>query len=560
MSKCIKCKNDPQNVKSETNPTPKLRYATYNIPGGKPMFCSDHKTKQMINTRSKKCEKQGCSTVCPTFNIPGKKTGIRCKKHILDGMVNVSIKDTKTCQKEGCTIQSYFNYPGKKNGIYCKKHAPDGCINVLRNTCRDPGCSTVAQFNEIAKKGGLYCSKHVAKYFATYANMTIKHCLELDCVKVAQYNELGKEDALYCRQHVAKYFTKYANTVIKLCREPDCTVIPCFNTPGEKIGIYCIEHAIKNLESYVLITRTCVKENCSNRPSFNQPGETIGLYCKTDAPEGCINVRSKNCLEPGCRIQPAYNEPGKTVGIYCSEHGKSHLNQSEDVVNKRCDTCQTRRRSWNYSNSESASCAQCYWDNVSNVLKDKTPKQINNILQKPKYLKFKEVHVTQYLMNAMPTSEWPLCYQKMVVTHNGQLPPKRYFVDAECKKSGFVIVIENDEEQHRSTSCDLQRIADVTAAYGCHTVFIRFNPDSYTNMNNKRIQGMFTRVKDELRQSCVFESRMKKLVKVLKTYAEFDTCGKPLTHIAYINYNVDSATVVEAKTIFGEEQVRQIYI
>ncbi len=557
MTKCITCKNDPKNVKSETNPKPKIRTAAYNIPGQKAMFCSDHMTDQMINIRSKKCEVSGCPKY-PCFNVPGKKTGIRCKKDALVGMVDV--ENSETCQKPGCPTRPYFNQPGEKKGLYCEEHAPTGCINVRRNTCRDPGCPKTAQFNEIGKKSGLYCGEHVGKYFATYANVTVKHCLEPDCVKVAQYNELGKKEALYCGEHVVKYFTKYVNVIVKLCREPDCTIIPCFNTPGEKVGMYCLEHAIKNLKSYASIVRTCATEGCTKRPNFNQPGETLGLWCKADAPEGCVNVKSKQCIEPGCVLQPAYNEPGKTVGIYCSEHGKLRLKQCEDVLNKRCDVCQTRRRNLDYSDSQSASCAQCYWDNVSNVLKDKTPDQINAELRKIKYLKFKEVRVTQYLMDIMPTDEWPFYYQQMVVTYNGQLPPKRYFVDVECKKSGFVMVIENDEEQHRSTSCDLQRIADVTAAYGCHTVFIRFNPDSYKNKNDKRTQGMFTRVKGELKQSTVFESRMQKLVKVLETYSDFDTHGKPLTHIAFINYDVDSSIVDEAKTIFGEDQVRQIYI
>lgn len=81
-----KCKTCIENYRIHTESDafgkidpPEIKRATFNIKGGKPIVCSEHKLKGMINTVAKKCETEDCDTI-PVYNEPGKAVGRFCKK------------------------------------------------------------------------------------------------------------------------------------------------------------------------------------------------------------------------------------------------------------------------------------------------------------------------------------------------------------------------------------------------------------------------------------------------------------------------------------------------
>ena len=102
------------------------------------------------------CIHEGCNKQ-PAFNIEGKKNGLYCSAHKLEGMIDVI---NKTCTHEGCNIRPFFNIEGKKTGLYCSAHKLEGMVNVISKTCTHEGCNTRANFNVEGKKNGLYCSAH----------------------------------------------------------------------------------------------------------------------------------------------------------------------------------------------------------------------------------------------------------------------------------------------------------------------------------------------------------------------------------------------------------------
>ena len=57
----------------------------------------------------------------------------------------------------------------------------------------------------------------------------------------------------------------------------------------------------------------------------------------------------------------------------------------------------------------------------------------------------------------------------------------------------YSIIIECDEYQHKSydISCELARIHKIQEALNRPIIMIRFNPDEYIDLNNKKIKSCF---------------------------------------------------------------------
>ena len=64
--------------------------------------------------------------------------------------------------------------------------------------------------------------------------------------------------------------------------------------------------------------------------------------------------------------------------------------------------------------------------------------------------------------------------------------------DVYIDKYTHVVIIECAENQHKETSCENKRTMELFQDFGNRPiVFIRFNPDSYTNEENKKVLSSF---------------------------------------------------------------------
>ena len=64
--------------------------------------------------------------------------------------------------------------------------------------------------------------------------------------------------------------------------------------------------------------------------------------------------------------------------------------------------------------------------------------------------------------------------------------------DCYIDKFTHVLIIECDENQHRDTSCENKRTMELFRDFGNRPViYIRFNPDTYVNEENKKILSSF---------------------------------------------------------------------
>ena len=170
------------------------KWPVYNLPGEKiPMYCSKHKTSEMVNVKNKICIEYNCKT-CATFNVPGKRKELYCYKHKENGMVNVR---NKLCIEVDCSAIAIYNKSGEKGGLYCNKHKKSEMLNAVSNRCIESGCSTFPSYNVPGGKR-LYCFKHKT---SEMINVASKRCIETGCDKIPSFNMPGQRKKLYCAEH-----------------------------------------------------------------------------------------------------------------------------------------------------------------------------------------------------------------------------------------------------------------------------------------------------------------------------------------------------------------------
>ncbi len=470
-----------------------------------PLYCIDCKESKSETNQNPKIKQA-------LFNFKDLKP-LYCGTHKKKDMVNVKSKKCKKCDK-----QATYNYEGL-SPEYCLTHKEKTMVDTRSKQCNGPNCNKQPKF-----EGG-YCKPCfiIANPGMIPVNILYKTCEENGCPKVPHYNEPGKSVGLYCAKHAKKNLKTYENVVNKTCREAGCKKIPVFNTPGETVGLYCKPHA----EIHLFEFENVMQKKCAHGRLSECAICKGGYRCKPH------NKRKSDCKECG----------GCNICKICRERLRNpHSRYAYELPDE--------------PGRFTTSCAQCYWNNLSEAVKDMSPDQICKLVQTVRYIKMKEVCITQHITKLYIKGAWR--YQTYVPLYdNGDDQPrsKWYFLDMDCivTANGLKLVLEVDEFQHRTTLCDLNRVSDITRAYGYHTVVIRFNPDSYVNEYGKNVQGMFTRTNEK--NETVFEERMEKLVKILEIYSKFDTHEKPLLHIVYVNYSTNSEAVQEACARFGEEQV-----
>lgn len=84
----------------------------------------------MINIKSPKCKREGCS-VRPTFNFEGETKALYCSGCAEPGMID--IKNPK-CKGEGCSVRASYGIPCNLPSR-CFKHKEDGMIIRPRGKC-----------------------------------------------------------------------------------------------------------------------------------------------------------------------------------------------------------------------------------------------------------------------------------------------------------------------------------------------------------------------------------------------------------------------------------------
>lgn len=364
------------------------------------------------------------------------------------------------CQHKKCNNRSNFNYSDQLNGLFCSTHKLDGMIDIKRKICLFDTCSTRANFNYIGEKHGKYCNKHKLD---DMVNISIKKCEIDNCINKAIYNIPKKSSPLYCEEHK---LDDMIDVVINYCKFKNCTKRPNYNYQGVRPPIYCKEHKLDDMIDVAHIL--CTFDSCFIIACFNYEDQKIPLYCNSHKLDDMIDIKSKRCKFEDCLTRPNYNYPGKT-SLYCSVH---KLDGMIDVIHKYCmmEHCNTMVSNLKYKGY----CVRCFMYTYPNE-----PVSRN--------YKTKEKHVADYIAGHFGI--YTLNFDIKIVGGCSRRRP-----DILLDFGDQVIIVEVDENQHKQyeTTCENKRLMQLSQDIDHRPlVFIRFNPDSYKDNNDKTIKSCF---------------------------------------------------------------------
>jgi len=284
-------------------------------------------------------------------------------------------------------------------------------------------------------------------------------CKFQGCKKRACFNYEGEIKALYCGQHRLDNMVdiKHPRCTHELCKKQ-----PSHNFIGEKKPLYCMKHALETMEN--VITPRCLYQYCNTFASYNMEGERRPIRCYEHREENMINVKSINkiCKFHNCNVRANFNYENETKLLYCSTHKK------ENMVMITSKTCKTPLCFTNVKNKYNGYCLFCYM----NLFPDK-PVSRN--------YKTKEYSVVEYVKTNFSHLTW--ISDKTIQDGCSKRRPD-LFLDMGYQ----IIIIEIDENQHidYDCSCENKRIMELSQDVNHRPIiFIRFNPDEYTNQENK---------------------------------------------------------------------------
>ena len=219
-----------------------------------------------------------------------------------------------------------------------------------------------------------------------------------------------------------------------------------------------------------------------------------------------VNIKSKKCV---CgKVIPYFNYKGKKA-MYCNNCKKEDM---INVVSKRCKNC----KDWpdyRYGNRKYKNyCARCFQYLFPN---DPLTFQIRS--------KTKEIAVRDFINLNFEGFQ----HDKPIYTGNCKCPHRRR-IDHRKQIGNTIIAIETDENQHKhiryKTRNEEIRYDDLYMIFSGKWIFIRFNPDKYTNKKGKRRNPMIAtrliRLKEEMEYqiSRIENNKNKELVEIIKLY------------------------------------------
>lgn len=348
-------------------------------------------------------------------------------------------KHKKCKYADGCLLIASFGYKDGTGTQFCSGHKEEGMVNLLCKLC---ACGT---------------SRPTYNYEGFSANFC-KECKKEDMINVND----------------------------KKC---NCgKVKPTFNHEGLKPR-YCATCKEPGMINVVNEPCKCGK---SSRPNFNFKG-LKPEYCSICKEQDMIDVTHARCK---CgKFQPSFNYEGLTPE-YCKLCKKENML----MIRKRlCIQCKEGQATYNLFGEKARYCNQCKTEvmiNVQDKCKNETCTSSGNI--KYKYYctfcfqhlfpddeaaknirkKTKENYVRDYLKEEFDgfIHDVPLWTGNCDCSHRRRIDFRKLI-------GNTLLCVEVDEFQHKrySEKDEEIRYDDLYMIHGGKFVFIRFNPDSFTN-------------------------------------------------------------------------------
>jgi hypothetical protein len=492
------------------------------------------------------------------------------------------------CIEDDCKYRAYYNYPNNDEPEYCKTHQKTGMICFQNGYCRgfneyNEQCQTLPSYGKIGTTKTTYCkdcySRLDNEMKNQYTNVVGKRCIKCQkkkpyfnkpvetnglycgdckdddmvdvvskkCIKCQKkrpkFNKSGETNGLYCGDCKDADMVDVVNKKCIKCKSKQ----PYFNKPGEKNGLYCGD--CKDDDMVDVVHKKCIK--CQNkRPYLNKPGEKNGLYCGDCKDDDMVDVVSKKCIK--CQDKrPTYNKPWEKNGLYCGDCKDADM---VDVVNKKCIKCQNKRPYLNKPGEKNGLyCGDCKDADMVDVVSKRCLTPLCDTFVSKKYrgyctrcflhmfpdepisrnYKTKERTVVEFITTTFP--EYRIINDRVI---SGGCSKKR--PDVLIDVVTHCVIVEIDEHEHINYNCESKRMMEISQDLGHpNIVFIRFNPDSYTDIDGNKIKSCWKVNKQGI---CVVND-------VTKWNERLDTLRKQVEHWLH---NIPDKHITEVNLYYTE--------
>jgi hypothetical protein len=457
--------------------------ATYGFKFAEPEYCREHGREKGAKTQFGIC---CCGESTPRFALPDEKASCcaKCKK---EGMVNISNRRC-FCKKHLPT----YGLPDDKRPEYCSKCKKEGMVNI-----KDKKCECGSSIPGFGIKGGkaTCCFKCKKEGMINLVNTICP------CGKTAVFGMKGDKKPSFCMKCKKDGME---NIVTKKCK---CgKAVPVFGLKGTKKPMHCI--SCKTEEMVNIAHKMC---KCGKaQPTIGHKTDKSPSYCASCKEEGMVNILDKKCP---CGKQPAFGKKGDKKPTCCLKC------KTADMVNLKakmcvCGKCQA---SFGFRTDKNPSCCfNCKKDGMVDIVssmclglidyqgKGDLPCPFEH-RAKSKYSHY----CTQCFEKNFPDD--PRTYLIRTSTHESTVrkflaKEFRDFIhnkalwtgqkDCTCRRridfrwliGNTLLCVEVDEHQHkyRDQKDELVRYDDLMMIHGGKFVFIRLNPDMYTDCEGKR--------------------------------------------------------------------------
>ena len=222
--------------------------ALYNLLGKVPAFCKAHKSEEMVDVFSKRCEYVSDSGDCckktVSWGYADKKKKVRCAEHKLDGMLDLK---HPSCQEPNCPNSRSYGFPNEKCATHCSEHKKEGMINVKHKKCES-------------------------------------------CGQIPSYNFDGESTARFCKEHQLRGMVDVTHI---RCEFKGCLHRPLYNINGGKPR-FCFDHKLPEMND--VSNKKCEFDGCVRWPAYNIFTETKPKFCSNHKTNEMVYVAGKNCI------------------------------------------------------------------------------------------------------------------------------------------------------------------------------------------------------------------------------------------------------------------------
>lgn len=531
MPTCFKC--------------PKM--AAYSHDGENPEYCGDHREIEMINVYAEICRNKDCKKFA-SYGVSGKTNRIYCALHKKKGMIDKTI--SRCCVKE-CTNmkKAIFGYKGEMQR-YCRVHRKDDMIDMENKSCAEEDCMIHPTYNVPGKIGGLYCKNHAKPDMIDVLN---KKCAYSGCRTNPHYNKPGEKRGIFCTKHKEPDMIQVN---ARLCLEESCAKQPTYNIKGEKKGIYCTAHKKKDMMN--VIDRICLDDKCNKVPTFNYPNTTPALYCRQHAKKDMVNIKSKRCETKDCM---SYAHYGMLFGLkrHCRKHSSpnEYINRHPKCAVEGCKTkpywsdtnypktCEVHVEE-GYNNIIEKACKSC---GLESFINEEGKGLCNDCLDFTinKVHKSKETHIRDVL------DAHEIYYDVADTIIQGGC--SRYRPDFIIDNLYYTIIVEVDENQHKSYACECEigRMVGIHQDFGGTPIlFIRYNPDNYRDecdtlkkggIQNPRREKELIKLIQKLQLDMERGGEWNKPLSVIYLFYDGYDGNQKITEIDYINNTIQEISL-----------------